>query len=71
MTLSETFNSYSTHYFKIARDPYLIGASVAFAACALPFSTVVAAAAISAPVVYAGVGAACRASSYGLQLSGR
>lgn len=71
MALSEKFNKYSKHYLNIAKDPYMIGGSVAFAACTIPFNAVVSATAIAAPIVYAGVGVVCRAAGYGLQLAGR
>lgn len=71
MVLSEKFNRYSNHYFGIAKDPYVIGASLALAALALPFSTAASALAVAAPIAYACAGAACRAASCGLEMSGR
>lgn len=71
MALSNRFNNYSKHYLGIARDPHLIGGSLAFAACALPFNAVVSATALAAPILYAGVGAVCRVAGTGLGMMGR
>lgn len=71
MSLSVKFNKSSAHYLDIAKDPYMIGASLAFAACALPFSPVISATAVAAPFAYAGVGAVCRAAGFGLELAGQ
>lgn len=71
MKLSERFNNYSTHYWGIAKDPYMIGISLTCAACAIPFSPLVAGAAAAAPVVYATASGLSALASHGLKLSGR
>ena len=71
MKLSEMFKASATHNFKIAKDPWMLGLCLTFAACAFPFSTSVAAYGIAAPLAYAGLGAGCKLAGMGLKKLGK